>query len=229
MTRMRKNRDALVLCVVAMLISGCGGKQEPAPTEAPSGSSSSPSVPSSPTGTSSAPTQSPDMAQMVAQTQKAVQQANQGKVVEPLSPSAMKELLPPELPGLTRTEATTQRSQTGGIDMSVTDGQYEAEDGGASIHIKIMDVGNLSGPMRRGLVGWAMTQYNRETDTGYEKTTTYAGYKAMEKYDTQSKQGTLRVFVADRWVVEVEGSQTTMEAIKQAMDAIGVKKLAALK
>jgi hypothetical protein len=51
----------------------------------------------------------------------------------------------------------------------------------------------------------------------------------VEEYDRQSKDGVLRVFVADRFVVEVNGSQTTMEVIKQAMDGIDLKKLAALK
>ncbi len=216
MTRMLKKREVIGLCVVALLVCGCG-KKEPA----------SPETPSAPQ--SSAPAQMPNMAEMAARTQQELQQANQGKVVEPLAPSAMKELLPAELSGLKRTDASAEGTQMGGVDISTAEAQYDADGAGASIHIAITDVGNLSGPMRMGMTRWAMAQYSRETDTGYEKTTTYAGCKAMEKYDTQSKDGTLRVFVADRWVVEVEGSEATMEVIKQAMDKIDLKKLATLK
>jgi hypothetical protein len=90
-----------------------------------------------------------------------------------------------------------------------------------------MDTGNLSGAMRMSLTAWTVGQYNRETDNGYEKTTTYAGYKGVEEYDKQKQAGAFRIFVANRFVVEMEGSGTTMEAIKEAMAKIDLKKLAA--
>jgi hypothetical protein len=78
-----------------------------------------------------------------------------------------------------------------------------------------------------GMAGWAMAQFNRETDTGYEKTTTYNGYKAYEKYDTQDKRGTMRVFVSERFIVEVQGDNVTIDTLKQALGKIDFKKLAA--
>ena len=64
--------------------------------------------------------------------------------------------------------------------------------------------------------------------TGYEKTITYKGYKGMEEYDNSEKDGGIRVFVADRFVVEVHGNQTSMDEIKKAMDEIDLKKMASL-
>ena len=87
----------------------------------------------------------------------------------------------------------------------------------------ITDIGNASGPMRMSMTGWTPAQVDRQTDTGYEKTTTYEGYEAIEEYDSQDQHGELLVFVGNRFVVEVRGDHTTMETIKQAID---LKKLA---
>ncbi|MBN1361978.1 MAG: hypothetical protein JW993_15390 [Sedimentisphaerales bacterium] len=211
MARTWKIRALAGLFVVALLVAGCGKKEEPAPPPSSAGGG--------PTG----------MADPMKQAQEAMQQANQGTPVAAVAPATLKEMLPAALDGMKQTDASSERTQMGGVDLSMAEADYAPDDGDASIHITIMDAGSLSGPMRMGLAGWAMTQYSRETETGYQKTTTYAGHKAMEEYDTQSKGGSLYVYVADRFVVQVEGQQTTMDAIKQAAGKIDIKKLAGLK
>ena len=223
MRRMLNVRVLIVLSVAILLVYGCGKKEEPAPSTP--GSAQSPGSAQNPAATAPAAGQPANMEDAVAQAQQMFQQAP----VEATAPATLSEMLPAELPGMKRTDTSSDRVQMGGADLSRAQAEYGADDGGASIEITITDAGSVSGPMRIGLAGWAMAQYNRETETGYEKTTTYSGYKAMEEYDTQSKEGSLRVFVADRFVVEVDGSQTTMETIKQAMGKLDVKKLAALK
>lgn len=205
------------MSVVALLLAGCSkkGQDQATGSEAPAPSGSS--------------TAMPDMAQVEAQTKQALAQMNQGKTIEALTPAAIKEFLPVEMSGFKRTDASSQRNQMGGVDLSVAEARYEATDGNGSIDVTITDVGNLSGPMKMGMTGWAMAQYNRETDTGYEKTTTYNGYKAIEEYDNETKAGALRIFLNDRFIVGVEGSDVAMDAIKQAMGKIDLKKLAAAK
>jgi len=172
--------------------------------------------------------QEKNIADMEAKTKQALLEMNKGKEIEPVEMGTLKGMLPAELPGMKRTDASAERNQMMGIDMAVAEARYNTEDGDGSIKVVIMDLGNLSGPMRMGMAGWTMKQYSRETDTGYEKTITYSGYKGMEKYDNNNKQGELRLFVADRFVVELNGYQTTMDAIKKAMDKIDLKKLAGL-
>lgn len=221
MTSTWKTHGIIGLLAVALLLTGCGKKDQDQAT----GSGSS--VPSASPSASSG--QVPDMAQTEAQTRQALAQMNQGATVEALPPATMKDFLPAELPGLARADISAERMQMGGADLSVAQAQYQAADGDASIDVTITDVGNLTGPMKMGMAAWAMAQYSRETDTGYEKTTTYNGYKAMEEYDNEAREGALRVFVADRFVVEVRGSDVTMDAIKQAMGKIDLTKLAAAK
>lgn len=218
-----KTQGIIGLLAVALLLTGCGKKdQEPTPGSG----SGTPASSSAPSGSS---TQMPDMAQTEAQTKQALAQMNQGQTVEALPPATMKGFLPAELSGLARADISAERMQMGGVDLSVAQAQYRAADGDASIDVTITDVGNVTGPMKMGMAAWAMAQYSRETDTGYEKTTTYNGYKAMEEYDNDAKEGALRVFVADRFVVAVEGNDVTMDAIKQAMGKIDLSKLAAAK
>jgi hypothetical protein len=195
---------------------------KPAKTQTPSeGATTAPAA--APTAPSAE-----DYAKMAEQNRQNLIQMNKGKVIEAVSAATLKALLPAELPGMKRTEASGEKTQAMGVDMSTAEGRYEAADGGdASVSIKLTDVGNMSGPMRMGLAAWAVAQYSRETDTGYEKTTTYNGYKAMEEYNTESKHGSMRVLVADRFIVEADGHGVTIDTLKQVLGKIDLKKLAA--
>ncbi len=82
--------------------------------------------------------------------------------------------------------------------------------------------------MRLAMAGWAATEYSRQTDTAYEKSTTYAGHKAMEEYDQQKEAGALRVFVADRFLVEVEGHGLSMEGLRRVLEKVDVNKIAGI-
>lgn len=209
----------VALCLVVLVITGCGKKADQDESAQP---------------TETAGTQNPeadapaDYAKMAEENRKALIEANKGKVIEAVPAATLKALLPAELAGMTLSDASAERTQMMGMDMSNADGQYSATDGsGANVRIKLTDTGNMSGQMKMGLASWAMMQYSRETDTGYEKTTTINGCKGMEKYDTQNKEGSIQILVADRFIVEVQGYNTTMEAIKKAVDQIDLKKLAA--
>ncbi len=215
--QMHKRVGVVALCVLAVALAGCGKKgdqkqssQSPQPGQAAAGDAA------------------PDFAKMAEQNRQALAEMNQGKVIEAVSGATLKELLPAELPGMKRASASGERTQSMGVDVSNAEGRYEATDGqGAHVTIKFTDVGNMSGQMRLGMASWAMTQYSRESDTGYEKTSTFNGYKAFEKYDTQNKEGTVSVWVADRFIVEVAGDGVTMDTLKQMLGKVDFKKLAA--
>jgi hypothetical protein len=128
---------------------------------------------------------------------------------------------------MSRTNASAERTQMMGVDMSTAEAQYDAA-GGGGVSVKITDVGNMTGSMRMGLAAWSVAEYNRETDTGYQKSMTYSGYKGMEEYDKQDQHGAIRVFVADRFIVEVEGNGVTVDTLKQALGTIDLKQMAGL-
>jgi hypothetical protein len=164
-------------------------------------------------------------------TRKALAEAAGGKEIKAVDPKEMKALLPEAIGAAKRRSAESQRMNQGGMDISQTRASYDpepAEGAQPSFDVEIMDLGNLSGAMAMGFTPWAMTQYERETDTGYEKTTKWKGYPAMEEYDTESKHGKLEAYVAKRFIVKVTGNDATMEQIHAAMEAIDVAKIASL-
>jgi hypothetical protein len=150
-----------------------------------------------------------------------------GKKVTPVDFRELKALLPETLPGMKRTRAEGERAAAIGLNLSKAEGEYEKE--GSSIHVSLMDMGTLSGMAAMATVAWAMADIDKETETGYEKTSTYQGFKSHEEYNRESKNGEVTVLVADRFIVEVRGNNLPMEGIMAALGAVDLNKLAAMK
>jgi len=248
----RTSKHYLILAALTSIVVciGCGKKEKEEPRESSTPSnpqstpanneSTTPAPTSAPTATppqSSAPTAtSPgssfvapsgpsdkDMAEIAAKNAETLKAMNQGKDIEPVSTGTLKDFLPATLAGMKQGETDVRQMGMMGIKAAAAQADYEAGD--ATLELMIMDLGNVSGPMRMGIAGWTMAQIDRQTDTGYEKTVTYQGYKGMEEYDRQTKHGEFRIFVGDRFVVEITGDNATMETIKKAMGEIDLKKL----
>jgi hypothetical protein len=49
----------------------------------------------------------------------------------------------------------------------------------------------------------------------------------VEEYHTQAKSGTIHVWVADRFIVEIDGEQVSMDRLKEMGGKLDFKKLAA--
>lgn len=158
----------------------------------------------------------------------ASQNAAGGPRPEPVNFRELKGLLPESLPGFKRTSATGEKAGAMGMVVSHADGEYSG-DGGAHLSVKITDIGNVTGPLGLGLAGWAMVEIDRETETGYEKSTVLGGNKAFEKYDSRSKHGEVNVLVGNRFVVEVKGRDVKMDDMKTVAGKLDLAKLASLK
>jgi hypothetical protein len=156
------------------------------------------------------------------------QNAAGGPRPEPVNFRDLKGLLPESLPGFKRTSATGEKAGAMGMVVSHADGEYSGE-GGAHLSVKITDIGNVTGPLGLGLAGWAMVEVDRETETGYEKSTVLGGNKAFEKYDSRSKHGEVNVLVGNRFVVEVKGRDVKMDDMKGVAGKLDLAKLASLK
>lgn len=152
--------------------------------------------------------------------------------VEPVNFRKLRVLLPEAVGD--SLERTAMEGQTGGamgMNVSTTEATYESGGEGTGRHrveIKITDMGAMSGFGAMGF-GWAMMNIDKESSSGYEKTTEHAGYKAHEKYDRNRRRGEMQVLVADRFVVEVTGRDVEMDAVKDALGQIDLSALAAMK
>jgi hypothetical protein len=152
----------------------------------------------------------------------------EGKTVEPVDFRELKALLPEKAAGMVRSEIKGERNAVMGIKVSEASAEYATEEG-SSIRIKIMDMGSVSGFVGLATVAWAHADIDSETETGYEKTTTFSGHKAFEKFDTASKEGQFNILVGQRFVVEIEGRTVTMDQMKAAAGQIDLGKLESMK
>ena len=151
-----------------------------------------------------------------------------GKKIETVDFRELKALLPASLAGMKRTNATGQKSTAMGMQISSAEGSYSSDDG-KSVTLKIGDIGSMTGLAGMAAYAWASTEVDSESDNGYEKTTRFKGFKAMEKYNKQSRSGELSVLVGGRFVVEADGSNIDMDSLKSALGNIDLRKLDQMK
>ncbi len=222
----------LLLC--GLVAIGCSKKQSTTKTSEDDTSSSSGSDSSSGLPTSK------DYAEAAANLKKAVPFIGKemgdamqamGKVVAqsenvtitPVDFRTLKEMLPEAVGALKRKSQEGQKQ----MGMSEASADYGAEDGDASLSLKITDPGN----MRAMLAGGAAMAFNmdldKETDSGYERNVKFQGFAAHEKMDDTS--GEMTVLVGDRFMVEVRGSNIKPDQLKAALEAVPLKKLESMK
>lgn len=137
-----------------------------------------------------------------------------GKVSEPVSFRDMQAAFP-SVSGWTMEKPRGER-MTSPVAFSQTEARYR--NGDQSIEVKIVD-----SAFNQILVApWAMfltAGYEKETDDGYEKSTTVAGHPGFEKWNTERKDGEVNIVVAKRFLVSVEGDG--LSDVKQLHDFAG--------
>lgn len=149
----------------------------------------------------------------------------EGKKVTPVDFRDLKALLPENLGSIKRTNLEGERTAAMGMNISTASADYSDQENNQSIDLKITDLGSVSGLSGLAAYGWYMVDIDKETETGYEKTITYKGYKGYEKYDNQYKSGEISILVAKRFVVEANGNNVDMDLITGAVALIDLAKL----
>jgi hypothetical protein len=142
--------------------------------------------------------------------------------VHALPADTLKSLLPAALPsGFARTEVRTSSAGTAGVGSSNAQGVYTRGDG--RITLQVTDLAAMGALAAMG--GAFNVQSDRETATGYEKVSKLDGRMTTERFDNQARSGRYSVLVADRFMVEAEGSGIVIDDLKAAVSAIGLGRL----
>jgi hypothetical protein len=72
--------------------------------------------------------------------------------------------------------------------------------------------------------------YEKETQSGYEKSTTVAGMPGWEKWNSEGKDGAVNALVGKRFLLSIEGSNLPdVNALHAIAAKIDTGRLAALK
>ena len=139
------------------------------------------------------------------------------KKMPALSTDQIKSMLPETLMGMKRTSFSANSMMGYGVG----EARYKADDG-KQLHLSIFDCSGVAGAAYYSMMYWGMNM-EREDENGYEKTTTFNGTKAIEKYQKGSDQYTLTFPASNRLLVTVEGEQTGLDMVKQAAGSLNLK------
>ena len=150
-----------------------------------------------------------------------------GTRVEPVDFRVLKDLLPEKLAGMKRVNSEGSKTNFMGLASSKASAIYGG-DKGARLEVEILDVGTLTGVTAMAFA-WVNVEIDKESDDGYERTSTLAGRKAYERYSKATRSGELDVLVAGRFVVTIRGSSLDAKSFREAIGAIDLAKLDALK
>lgn len=201
---MKKHLILAFVLAASLLFSSCGGKKEEEKDE---------------------PKTAADAIQQFADKAKDLQSKEK---VDPIDFRKLKELLPEEIDGFKRTEFSGEKNGAIGFTISTAQARYKKGDN-SSIKVEILDTGGLAGMTTMALAAWTMADIDKETESGYEKTTKLDGYKAFEKYNNDSKSGELNILVADRYILNVNGDNVTIDELKGILGDLDLDKWADLK
>lgn len=138
---------------------------------------------------------------------------------------AVKALMPAGLPGgLGRSELSSGSQSVGGVATANARAVYAKGDSRVTLSVTDMAAAGALA----SLGGALNLESSRETATGYEKIGKVDGRMTTEKFDRQAKSGAYTVVVADRFVVEAEGSGVDMDQLKSAVNSVGFDRLEGL-
>jgi hypothetical protein len=148
-----------------------------------------------------------------------------GKDVQPVDFHRLKEMLPETIGGLRRIEASGQSGEAMGIKGSSATARY-GDGANASVQVEITDLGSLSG--LAGLAAKFDPSMEKETDTGYERTTKINGQLVHERYDRSARSGEVSVILNNRFSITVNGSGVDARVLTGALKELDVGKLATM-
>jgi hypothetical protein len=144
--------------------------------------------------------------------------ASELKKLTPLTLDELKVLLPEELMGMKRSRFNVSSA----MGVSVGTGEYRSEDG-KEIKLEIIDCAGEMGANWYTMRYFSLWNFQQEDDNGYQKTIDFNGGKAIEKYNKSNDRYELTSFAGDRFIVNVEGEKTGLDAVKQVASSLQLK------
>lgn len=205
-----------LLFLAAGLLASCGGGEDvSSATDATETSSASEGASADDPAASMEKAMSDAMKQM----------GGDGETKEVVDFRELKALLPESIAGMDRTSHTGEKVGAMGFKMSTAEAEYE--EGDQLLEVSVVDFAGVS-MILASAAAWSSVEIDKESDTGYERTTMIDGYKAFEEYDNQRKEGQVSIIAEDRYIITVEGRNIEEGALREALDAVSIDQLKSL-
>ncbi len=145
--------------------------------------------------------------------------------VDPVDYQTLAGFLPPALSDLKRGTAEGSNQQALGVKASSARAVYI--EGNRKVEVTIADASGVSGLMD---LAEALPQTTSgSSETGIERQTRVAGYRAHEKFDSKAQHGEIGFIVARRFQVDLVGDGVDLGALEQYASNLDLSRLAAMK
>lgn len=132
----------------------------------------------------------------------------------------LKDAMPEKMLGMPRVTYDGQKSGIAGLNIATASAEYK--DDNRSVSVSITDTGGF-GAAIAGLATWSQIDVDKETQDGYERTTTIGGKKAIEKFNRTTGEGEIAMIAADRFIVTVNGYGIKEGDLRTAIEKISIK------
>lgn len=149
-----------------------------------------------------------------------------GARVEALSPERLRGFVPVAIGPLRRTGLEVERNGALGFQVSTARSSY-ADGKGHRLELEITDLGSVRGLV--GLAEWASILHESETEDGWDRTRKVDGRIVHEKWDAPSGSGEYGVVLGERFSVRVSGPVGDVSVFNDALHAIDLAGLEALR
>lgn len=137
--------------------------------------------------------------------------------------AVLQTVLPTRVPGFRRVETTGGRGQDLAAAHSTARGRYEGRSG-SSIEMSIQDLGNQGAATAWTRMGFRVER-SKSGPGGVDRTWTYQGRPAAERYEAARKSGEIHVLSGGRFIVRISGTGVDAMALQQALKALDLAKL----
>jgi len=148
-----------------------------------------------------------------------------GSDVKPVAFQELKQMLPASVAGMKRDDASGESNEAVGIKGSSATAHYSSDAGGR-MTVEITDMGSLAG--LAGMAAKFDPNMQKETDTGYERTTKVNGQLLHQRYDRQARSGEMSLLTGNRFSVTVSGSGVDENVLVDTLKDVDIGRLATL-
>ena len=149
-----------------------------------------------------------------------------GKRVEPVGIDQLTPLVPNQFAGLARQSSNAERNGVAGIMVAKAEASY-GDGAGHSATLEITDSGGATGLL--GLASWANVQGERENDQVSERTDRVGGRLVHQRISKTGGSHEYNVVIGDRFIITATGDGIEFDALRNAVSALDLEKLEAMK
>jgi len=139
-----------------------------------------------------------------------------GKAITPTDPEVLKAYLPAGIAGFARGEVSAASGGVGGMTGSNVEAQYARGDSRLTLTITDLGAAGAFGAMANAF----NVRSSSETGDRYEKMGKVDGRMTQESYDKAAKHGEYSVLAGDRFMIQAQGDNVSMDELKAAVAAV---------